>query len=132
MKNLKWVYLVDDDQDDRFFIRQAIEQALSDVEIIEAESGVELLSLIHRKGDLSAGLILLDMNMPRMNGVETIEALRSDTKIPFIPVVMISTTTNPTMIKAAFNAGAEIFINKPSTMRGFSELATQITSNYLE
>lgn len=131
MGNIKRMYLVDDDPDDRFFIRQAFEQVLAGVEVIEANGGFELLSLIHQKDSILASLILMDMNMPRMDGLETIAALRADSGIPFIPIVMISTSSNPSLIDAAYQSGVETFLSKPSTMKGFNELAEQLSQNYL-
>lgn len=125
------MYLVDDDPDDRFFIRQAIEQVQADVEVIEANGGLELLSLIHQTETFLASLILMDMNMPRMDGLETIAALRAVSGIPFIPIVMISTSSNPSLVKAAYQSGVETFLSKPSTIKGFKEMAEQISLSYL-
>ncbi len=131
MSLVKTVFLVDDDQDDRFFLRQAIEETGASIEIVEAENGLELLALIQSNKQTSITLILLDMNMPKMNGLETIAAIRSDPKISSVPVVMISTSSNPTLIESAYRAGADNFITKPSSFEGFTDLSYQLINRFL-
>lgn len=131
MNSVKTVFLVDDDQDDRFFIRQAMEEAGASVEIVEAENGLELLALIQSDGHTTAALVLLDMNMPKMNGLETIAAIRSDPSIAAVPVVMISTSSNPLLIESAYRAGVDTFITKPNSFAGFTDLSQQLISRYL-
>lgn len=130
MSSVKTLYLVDDDQDDRFFIRQAIQEAGAQVEIVEAENGLELLSLIRREEHSVASLILLDMNMPKMNGLETIAAIRSDPRTASTPIVMISTSSSPALIETAYRAGVDDFVTKPSSFEGFNSLGSQLTASY--
>ncbi len=131
MNSVQIVYLVDDDPDDRFFIKQALLQEKREVEIIEATSGFELMALIQQQGLPTAALILMDMNMPKMSGVETVQAMRSNPGFPVIPVVMISTTTNPLFIQSAFDAGVAEFVSKPATIKGFTVMANQLAIRYL-
>lgn len=131
MNSVKTVFLVDDDQDDRFFIRQAMEEAGAMVDIVEAENGLELLALIQNDGQASAALVLLDMNMPKMNGLETISAIRSHPSISMVPIVMISTSSNPNLIESAYRAGVDTFIIKPSSFEGFTVLSQQLISRFL-
>lgn len=124
------VFLVDDDQDDRFFLRQAIREAGALVDIVEAENGLELLALVQRKV-YDRVLILLDMNMPKMNGLETIAALRANPSTAEFPVVMISTSSNPALIETAYLAGVDSFITKPSSFEGFTTLSQQLLTRFL-
>lgn len=131
MKEPKTIYLADDDQDDRFFLRQAIEAADASTEIIEVENGLELISVMKKQPGLQASLILMDMNMPKMNGLETIAAIRADAELSAVPVVMISTSSNSSLIEMAYEAGADSFITKPSTFEEFNQLGIQITEKFL-
>jgi CheY-like chemotaxis protein len=63
------LYLADDDEDDRFLIKEAISQVNGQITIIEAENGLELLNKIQRPA-IKAALIQLDMTMPMMNGMQ--------------------------------------------------------------
>ena len=131
MKEPKTIYLADDDQDDRFFLRQAIEAADASTEIIEVENGLELISVMKKQATLRASLILMDMNMPKMNGLETIAAIRADAELSAVPVVMISTSSNSSLIEMAYEAGADSFITKPSTFEEFNQLGIQLTEKFL-
>jgi len=131
MKEPKTIYLADDDQDDRFFLRQAIEAADASTEIIEVENGLELISVMKKQPGHQASLILMDMNMPKMNGLETIAAIRADAQLSAVPVVMISTSSNSALIEMAYEAGADSFITKPSTFEEFNQLGIQLTEKFL-
>lgn len=131
MNTIQIIYLVDDDPDDRFFIRQAIQQVQHEVEVIEATSGFELLTLVQEQKRPFTSLILMDINMPKMDGVETVRLMRSDRTLPAIPVIMISTTSNPSYIKSAYEAGASGFLSKPSTLHGFRDMANELRAAYL-
>ena len=131
MKEQKTIYLADDDQDDRFFLRQAIQAANASTEIIEVENGLELIKAIKQLSGQQASLILMDMNMPKMNGLETIAAIRADANLSAVPVVMISTSSNTMLIEKAYQAGADSFITKPSTFEEFNQLGIQLTEQFL-
>ncbi|TLU95888.1 response regulator [Dyadobacter sediminis] len=132
MKKTNIVYLADDDEDDRFFIREALESAGQQIEIFEAENGIELLSLIQQKSQSPASLILMDMNMPKMNGLETIAAIRSDPSLSAVPVVMISTSSNVSLIEKAYEAGVNLFIAKPSTFEEFNSMGSELAAQFLD
>lgn len=131
MKEPKTIYLADDDQDDRFFLCQAIKAANASTEIVEVENGLELINLMRARLDSPASLILMDMNMPKMNGLETITAIRADAMLATIPVVMISTSSNSSLIEKAYEAGADSFITKPSTFEEFNQLGIRLAEQFL-
>jgi CheY-like chemotaxis protein len=132
MNPAKTIYLVDDDQDDRFFIKEAIQGADTSLQIVEVENGLDLLELIQKQETPFASLILLDMNMPKMNGLETVSAIRAFPALSDIPVVMISTSSNAGLIATAYEAGVSSFLTKPSTFEEFNMLAREIIVNFLD
>jgi len=123
--NSKIIYLADDDQDDRFFISEAIKKFNPEITIIEVENGVELLSMMQEENN-PPGLVLVDMNMPKMNGLETVSAIRNSPGFSFIPAVMLSTSSDPSLISLAYEAGVNSFFTKPSSLDGFIDLALQL------
>ena len=131
MDNLKTIYLVDDDQDDRFFIKEAIQGTGTDAHIIEVENGFDLLTLVQKIADPSFSVIIIDMNMPKMNGLETVAAIRRDTRLADIPVVMLSTSSNSSLIETAYTSGVSSFVTKPSTFEEFAQLALVIKERFL-
>ena len=123
--NSKIIYLADDDQDDRFFISEAIKKFNPEITIIEVENGVELLSMMQEENN-PPGLVLVDMNMPKMNGLETVSAIRNSPGFSFIPAVMLSTSSDPSLISLAYEAGVNSFFIKPTSLEGFIDLALQL------
>ena len=124
------LFLADDDQDDRFFLREAIGTVDAEIVIVEAIDGIELLKLIENISAAELTLIVLDMNMPRMNGLETIKAIRTNPKFSRIPAVMISTSSDPWLIEQVKIAGFQHFISKPSSLDGFTALAKQLCTSF--
>ena len=130
------VMLVDDDEDDRFFIREALEKVIPNITVVEAEDGQSLLTLLHESDQQQASqainIILLDMNMPRLNGLETVAAIRSNPFIAHIPAVMISTTAQPELVANAYAKGINSFIKKPSSYADFGRIAEAIKVCFLD
>jgi CheY-like chemotaxis protein len=129
---LKTIYLADDDEDDRMLIREAIERVISDVKVIEVTDGVNLLNLltsIEQAADPT--LILMDMNMPRLNGLEALEVLKADPNTQHIPVLMMSTTSNHELVNKAYEEGINAYIVKPVTEAEFTHLAQAIDVCFL-
>ena len=90
--------------------------------ILEANCGVEALKVLKKnKGDV--GLILLDWNMPGMNGLELLEEIKADDDFKDIPVIMVTTEGEKNYIVKAIQAGAANYMTKPFTQEG---LATKI------
>jgi len=127
----KTIYLVDDDQDDRFFIREAIQDSGAEVRITEVENGFDLLAMMKDVIDPEASVIIIDMNMPKMNGLETVAAIRTDNRLAAMPIIMLSTSSNPTLIRTAYLTGVTSFVTKPSSFDEFAELARAIGERFL-
>jgi CheY-like chemotaxis protein len=71
-------------------------------------------------------LILLDIKMPRLDGIEVLEKLKSNKKTEKIPVIMITTTDNPKEISSCHNLGCNSFINKPINYQKLTEIANSL------
>jgi CheY-like chemotaxis protein len=128
MTSSRTIYLADDDPDDRFLIIEAIKEIHNQVTFIESANGLELLDNINKLTDPSTALILLDMNMPMMNGLEAITAIRSNPRFSTVHAVMVSTSSDPSLAERAFEAGFNGFFIKPDTFDGFVDLAKQLHS----
>lgn len=131
------IVMVDDDEDDRMLFEDAVLDA-SDI-IAGARysiDGVDLLELLRCQGKYADAkteplpdLIVLDLNMPRMNGYEVLEAMRSDSLLNNIPVVVMSTSNNDADVKRSYHLGASGFIVKPNTYEGVVETVKAL-ANY--
>ena len=110
----KVILYVDDDPDDLALFRQAVQSLDTDYQILEAFDGVnalELLTKLDYSNELPC-LIVLDINMPRMDGKETVVALQKDTKFYSIPIVLYSTSSS--QLDRTFSRSKEVeLITKP-------------------
>jgi len=127
----KTVFFVDDDEDDRFLFRQAISIVNKELNVFEMIDGQHLMEAIEDFSANQIDLVLLDLNMPRMNGLETVKAIRAKFPINPIPTVIISTASHPLYIEQAYACGATDFITKPNSFEGIIELARQLTYRFL-
>ena len=130
------VYIADDDADDRYFMHQAILLAEPSITFIEAEDGQGLLNLMqnwsHESASQPVNLILLDMNMPRSNGRETLIALKANPALRLIPTVMISTSTQPDQVAAAYQNGISSCIKKPVSFLDLTDIAKALKICFLD
>lgn len=109
----KTVLIVDDSNTMRKIVSRALRQAGLDFdEILEASDGQEALAVL---ADNKVDVVLSDINMPNMNGLEFLKAKAEDPAIKDIPVVMISTETGADIIDEAKSYGAKGAIKKPFT-----------------
>ena len=105
--------IVDDSAVMRKIVERALRQAgLSLAEIFEASNGVEALDVLRRK---RVHLILSDINMPNMDGLEFLRQLREQNLAPDVPVVLITTESSEDHVRNAIAAGAQGYIRKPFT-----------------
>ena len=122
------ILLTDDDEDDRYFIRQAIERTIHNSAILEATTGEEALDLLGRH---IIQLVIMDMNMPGLNGLETLTFIRSKSPLFATPVVMLSTSDQPELITLAYAKGINSFIKKPISIEKYDQIADALKVCFL-
>ncbi len=128
MRNEKKIMIIDDDQDDRFFFREALTEILSSAVCVEANDGIDALNQL-RKVEQLPDFIFLDINMPRMNGKECLSELKKDVKLKNIPVIMYSTSVSPECIKELKALGSSSYLSKPTDLNKLPEqILAAITS----
>jgi two-component system chemotaxis response regulator CheY len=111
--------IVDDSSVMRKIVERALRQAgLTIVNVFEAASGVEALDVLRRQ---RVHLILSDINMPNMDGLEFLRQLRAQNLAPDVPVVMITTEGSEEHVREAILAGAQGYIRKPFTAEQVKE-----------
>ena len=106
---MKTALIVDDSTVTRSLIRAAIEDIV-DIDITEAHSGFEALKVLPRQ---SFDLILVDINMPDINGLELLNFIKSNDQYKDIPVVIISTESSEEDRKKGISLGAVGYLTKP-------------------
>ncbi|RYY91824.1 MAG: response regulator [Chitinophagaceae bacterium] len=116
------VVLVDDDATDRELFGEALQGSAHACELREAPHGEAALRLLEASPVLP-DLIVLDLNMPIMDGRETLRALRAAPEWKHIPVCILSTSSAHFDVRNAYDDGANLFLVKPLDFRSLQELA---------
>jgi DNA-binding response OmpR family regulator len=111
------ILIVDDDEDDRDLFCDAVSVVDPQINCIMARNGEEALSGLKSDHFPRPDLIFLDLNMPRVNGVQCLREIKSHTALSTIPVVIYSTSKRKEDKDATKNLGAIYFISKPSSLR---------------
>lgn len=114
------ILMADDDADDRLLAKDALNECRIHNELHFVENGEELLDYLRQSGKYASasgntkpGLILLDLNMPRKDGREALQEIKSDPQLRSIPVVVLTTSKADTDISRIYELGANSFITKP-------------------
>ncbi len=128
------ILLVDDDPDCRMLIRDAISECKVSNDVWEVSNGQEALDLLTRHRDDFAslpGLIYLDIEMPRMNGLETLARIKSDEKLRHIPCVMMTGVSEDEQMRKAAELGANSYTLKPANAEQFLKTVLASTNYWL-
>ena len=105
------ILLVEDDIDDQYFFREALSLLSPALSCQIAENGVEALKLLKELPRFD--IIFMDINMPKMNGIECLQILRSNDSYKNIPVVILSTSSDQAYIERCKILGATYYFTKP-------------------
>lgn len=119
--------IIDDDEDDQYLLKFAFEEESTMYKFSFGSNGKEGLELI-QKAAVTPDLILLDLNMPLMNGFEVLARIRASPPYCHIPVVILTTSANSDDIIKAYQLGANSFVTKPYNSQSFRKLAKSIQS----
>jgi CheY-like chemotaxis protein len=112
------ILIAEDDADDRFLMQTALDETKSVEQIKFVENGIELLNYLHNLKESDGEIIypkfiLLDLNMPKMDGREALKKLKANTEFKKIPVIIFSTTKNEMEVKRCYDLGANTYVVKP-------------------
>ncbi|MFQ5645601.1 MAG: response regulator [bacterium] len=137
------ILLADDDPDDRILIEEAFKEALLSFDQINhldfVKDGEELMDYLYRREQyvnsdesLRPDLILLDLNMPRKDGMEALREIKSDPKLRCISVIILTTSKADKDIYRSYDLGANSYIAKPVTFEGLIEVMKTLGKYWLE
>lgn len=134
------ILICDDDEDDRMLTQQALEQAHIANDLRFVEDGEDLLDYLNQRGKYAGenglaprpGLILLDLNMPKVDGREALKLIKTDPALREIPVVVLSTSSLDEDIVKSYQLGVNSFITKPVTFTGLVEAMHVLGRYWLE
>jgi CheY-like chemotaxis protein len=125
------VLLVEDDPADAMLIGDALAQRGSR-NLTQVEDGVEALDYLRDSSNARPDLIVLDLNMPRMNGRELLAILKADEDLRTIPVVVLTTSSAPDDVTGAYQRYANAYVTKPVNLDDFDRAVQSIDAFYLD
>jgi len=107
--------IAEDDPDDQLLIRDALEQnGISEQDISFVDDGQELLLALERGGQ-NPDVILLDLNMPRVDGRQALKEIKSNEALKHIPVIIFTTSSSEEDVRLTYQTGGNTFFTKPSS-----------------
>jgi len=112
MKNLKPILLVEDDDVDVMTVERALKDLNIKNQLVNKADGEEALEYLRTNGNKKPCIILLDLNMPKMNGIEFLKFVKADKSLKKIPVVVLTTSSQQRDIVESFKLSAAGYIVK--------------------
>ena len=112
--------LADDDEDDRILFGQALQEVDREAILETVHNGRDLMRKLRSSTSSLPDMVLLDLNMPGMTGLQCLEEIRSDEAFEHVPVLMYSTTSEMTAVQASYKLGANYYLRKPADFEGLT------------
>ena len=133
------ILIADDDPDDRMLARDALSESKLANAVQFVEDGQELLDYLRRQGRFAdptlsptPGIILIDLNMPRVDGRTAIQALKADATLCHIPVIVLTTSSAEEDIFRSYALGVSSYITKPVSFDALVRLMKRVGQHWLE
>jgi len=124
------VLLVEDDPGDVLMTREAFEDYKVANQLHVVQDGADGMAFLRREGDYAGAprpdLVLLDLNLPRMDGREVLEAIKGDAELASIPVVVLTTSEAEEDVLRSYSLHANAYVTKPVDFERFIEVVRQI------
>jgi two-component system, chemotaxis family, response regulator Rcp1 len=121
------ILVVEDNKADQLIMKEAFKEACAACELHMANDGVEAIAFLNRQGEFKSApkidLILLDLNLPKKNGREVLQEIKSNPKFKHLPVLVFSNSESPQDICQCYALGVNAYINKPSDFQEVINLA---------
>lgn len=123
-----YVLLADDDEDDRDFFREALDELKMNTVSTFLNDGVQLMDYLRKPGVRLPHIIFLDLNMPLKGGLQCLREIREDEKLKGLSVAIYSTSASDDHIEETFVQGANVYIRKPSDFATLKKVLHEVIS----
>lgn len=126
MKNNRPILLVEDDAIDRMTVERALKEIKVTNRLDMVKNGEEAVDFLRDASNVRPGIILLDLNMPKMNGIEFLKVIKADDDLKRIPVIVLTTSKDERDRVDSFNLGVAGYMLKPVDYLQFVEVVRTI------
>lgn len=126
MTYYKRIALAEDDEDDQFVLKEVISDINPGLELITFNNGEELIDDIRTHNSKKFDLFILDINMPKINGLECIERIRNSNVYKNSTCIVLTTSIDKAVENIALKTGANKLFTKPNNMEGYKSIVIQI------
>lgn len=138
MRNNPTILVIDDDPADQFLVQEAMRTANLHYNLRLVSDGDEAIEYLYHRGRYAESrkaprpdLILLDLNMPRLNGRQVARAIKSDPNFRAIPIVVLTTSRLDQDVEELYQAGVNSYIQKPANFDEFTEALRDLSAYWL-
>ena len=125
----KSVLLVEDDPVDSMFVQRALEETESPISLEIARDGADAWEKL--QSGVKPQVIILDLNMPRMSGLELLIKIKNDPDLRTTPAIVLSTTDSEDEVRNCLGEHANAFLVKPDSVDGYRRIARRLTDFWL-
>ena len=134
MKKPAQILLVEDSKSDQVMVQRALEDGRIKCDLFIANNGNEALTMLSdlAQQDALPHLILMDINMPVMDGKQTLKAIRDNLDISHIPVIMLTTSNREKDVMDSYQLGVNAYLTKPIVDADFLKIISRIEDFWLE
>jgi len=132
MKKLKTILIAEDNPKDVELTLEALSEDNLANRVVAVKDGVEAMEYLRREGDYkqrtpgNPAVLLLDIKMPRMDGIEVLSAIRSDAALKMLPVVMLTSSREEQDLIKSYELGVNAYVVKPVNFKNFIESIRQL------
>ena len=132
MKYLRPILIAEDNPKDVELTLEALDQHNLANKVVAVKDGIEVLEFLRYEGQFklrnreNPAVLLLDIKMPRMDGIELLQVIRHDQKLKYLPIVMLTSSREESDLLRSYELGANAFVVKPVEFQNFIEVIKQI------
>jgi CheY-like chemotaxis protein len=130
----KWILIAEDDRMDLDLTVRALQSYASTYDIVEAADGTEVLEYLQTRAQIQGppSVVLMDLKMPKLDGLETLERIKAVECLKCIPVVMLTSSRHPSDVSRCYRLGANGYLVKPMGFKPYSDCLQTLARFWLD
>jgi CheY-like chemotaxis protein len=139
MSNQKWILLAEDNLNDADLAIRALGVGRNGELVVVAHDGVEAMDCLHHRGEFQSragpgnpAVVLLDLKMPRMRGLEVLRQMKNDARLRDIPVIMFTSSREKADVARSYSLGANAYVVKPARFEELVAVMDHIKAFWLQ